>query len=190
MAEISAVEVQGLLKRHKIPVHRWGQGSTKTFEHLMQELELGESALIETVGGRLFRLIGVVRVTVEYKRGTQRYVLVETEQIFSNESRRQRGLSHVSGKISAGESPQTTALRELKEEIGLEGVEVTVLRKEELIEVSPSFPGLKSIKVFFDCHCLMPYEFYRPEGYSSTQGGITTIFAWAKETEEDIPSDP
>lgn len=191
MAElISAENVQNMLRKHKVPFNRWGKGPTKTFEHLMRELELGESTLIETQGGKLLRLVGVVRVTVEHKRGSLMYLLVETEQRFANGSTRQRGLRFVGGKISAGESPQIAAVRELKEEIGLEGADVEVLRKFQVSDHSPSFPGLRVLYVCFDCHCLMLPQFYRPEGYSSVQDGITTVFEWAKEEDEIIPSDP
>ncbi len=188
--DISATNVQSILIRHSVPLDRWGKGATKPFELLMRELEDGEAVLIETYGGKLYRLIGVVRVRVECKRGKLLRYLVEVEQRFANGSVRQRGIPHVAGKILFTESPEAAALRELKEEIGLVEAEVIRLRKFQTDEKSMSFPGLHTLYVNYEFLCSVPADFYQPEGYSSVSNGTETTFRWAEEKDEHEPSDP
>lgn len=168
-------ELESLLKTYKIPFDTWGAGESKTISHLLQELNLEESTLIEGSDGIIRAETGVA-IDVFYGK----LKLVEAKQVFSDGRERKRNLStSVGEKIKPGENPLEAAARTMLEELGIVGVAFTNYHFEEKSPVaSTSFPGLltKRSLHFFDT-VLSDLQF-KSEGYIEKQPDKTNYFVW------------
>jgi hypothetical protein len=87
----------------------------KTAKDLVQEIMDGESTLIWKYE-KVHRLVQVVFVEVLYEGG----ILVEAYQENSLGERWERGIKGISEKIKSPELPRNTAIRGIREELGLE----------------------------------------------------------------------
>lgn len=128
------------LSHYGIDFKVWGENSSKSLNHLWQELQAGEVQLKENPP---LRLVEVVQIII--RRGAM--VLVEAEQEFFNGQRRYRN-QPPSEKIKPGETVQDAACRCLQEELALPK-EAFSLRPETHRQYqtntnSISYPGLPS----------------------------------------------
>ena len=128
------------LSHYGIDFKAWGENSSKSLNHLWQELQAGEVQLMDTPP---LRLVEVVQIII--RRGET--VLVEAEQEFFNGQRRYRN-QPPSEKIKPGETVQDAASRCLQEELALPK-EAFLLRPETHRQYqtntnSISYPGLPS----------------------------------------------
>jgi hypothetical protein len=128
--------------------------------------------------------VKTVRIQVYYKsrRGT-RYYLVEKRQVFANGGVRKRSKKRTSSeKMLPDEKPRHAALRALKEELGVVGVDPTALIKltyrRDTQTVSDSYPGLVSIHHGPRFKWDMPHKWYERAGYNEVQPDKTTEFRW------------
>ena len=174
-------ELVSLLKNHGVPVERFGTSTFKTIEHLVREIEAGESVLSEQ-DGRLLRSTSILYITVECWIGDQSFRLREDRQIFTDGRLRRRPFLHgsVAEKLKAGESPdQKAVIRALQEELGIDRVRsaqqagITVLEED-----SPSYPGLRARFTNHLWRVTLHPEDFQPEGYTEVQPDKTTYFVW------------
>jgi len=179
-SEIGREGLVELLKKYDVPFDSWGTGESKTAEHLLSEINLGESDLVEE-RGILVKKSFVAAINVYYKQGDKIFKLKEAKQIFYDGREKVRDLeTSIGEKMRPGESASSAAYRALSEELGIK-------ERIELKPVSPitkgpvasqSFPGLQSkffINVF---EIFLPDSMYKPDGYKEQQADKESIFIW------------
>jgi 8-oxo-dGTP pyrophosphatase MutT (NUDIX family) len=173
--------ISSLLKSHGIDLEKWGVGGAKTVDHLVNELILGESHLVQTLDGEIFRVLETAAGIVEYiDPDGNKLLLVEDRQEFKDGRIRQRGYTKWS--ISEKQKPAETSCeameRAIKEELGLiNGYDFDEFETIKEIDESHSFPGLNTEYTIhgFLVHILP--ESYKPE-YIEEQEDKITYFAW------------
>jgi hypothetical protein len=180
-------ELVDLLTQQEIPLESWGMNGAKTVDHLLDELNEGETLLVEDgKTGRLIREFSFLAIVVLHKDKNDTYQLIEEKQIFSDGSQRVR-LSEISvgEKIKYGiENVGEAITRALEEELGIKKG-FNVLKKDEVLveEVdSKSYPGLKSHRNRYNVVVEIDSSEYKPEGYMEVQKDKTTYFVWNKVT--------
>jgi hypothetical protein len=177
MAEFKTKEELGkYLSSHNIPVDTWGKGSAKTLDHLLKEINGGETVLIER-DGKVLRKVSVASITVTY----QDKVLYEDRQEFND--RRVRSRPQLKGSVSEkflpSEKPEAVAKRALQEELGITGdVKLVKGKEEEDVEESHSYPGLVMIMHTYRFSAELNDKQYSPNGYVEVQKDKKTYFAW------------
>lgn len=128
------------LSHYGIDFKAWGENSSKSLNHLWQELQAGEVQLMDTPP---LRLVEVVQIII--RRGET--VLMEAEQEFFNGQRRYRN-QPPSEKIKPGETVQDAACRCLQEELALPKEAISLRpethRQYQTSTNSISYPGLPS----------------------------------------------
>ncbi len=164
-----------------IPYETWGNSSTKTLQHLFDEITSGESVLVPDEKHAIKRQVNVVGIDVFYETPAgDRLKLEESKQVFKNGMARVRTLPcSVSEKMNESEKPYDAAVRGLREELSLNG-EFSLSYDGQSVEsaVSPSYPGLHSEYVTHRFTVLLSDEQYSPDGYIETQDDKKTHFEW------------
>lgn len=172
----------GYLKAHDIDTSAWGSGGTKTLDHLLKEIQDGESVLVKGDEGRLLRKTLVAKADVYYKdtKG-QLYRLKETKQVFVDGRERVRN-SFLMEKMKPDENPLISIKRGVKEELGIdeEGFTVEPIDVADEIVDSPSYPGLKTWYILHRFKVVLSEDQVKPEGYTEKQVDKQTYFAWEK----------
>lgn len=172
--------LSSFLITHGVPVHTWGTGEAKTFDHLYQEVSSGEATL--TVDGdRVIRSAEGSTVTVYYRDGARLLRLVEAKQVFKDGRERVRNLpTSVGEKLAHGEDPYAAAHRALTEELGItERLTLYLDAPSTKGPIpSPSFPGLYTRYTMHNYHVYLPEDLYHPEGYVERQKDKSSYFVW------------
>lgn len=167
----------------RLPLEKWCIGKAKTVDHLLEEINGGETELI-VVGDKLLRTVRVVALTVTYHDDQNKLVLVEEKQVFRNGRERIRNLeSSLGEKMTVGELPEQAARRALAEELQITGDENEFTfdfmgENFKGPEESPSYPGLNTRYQFFAFSVDLPPRMFKPEGYIEEQDDKTTYFVW------------
>tara|TARA_B100001971_G_C17884495_1_gene379797 strand:- start:16 stop:612 length:597 start_codon:yes stop_codon:yes gene_type:complete len=183
--ETKKQKIIDILKKHDVSLEGWGKGSAKTIEHLVREVADGETVLEEDGSGELMRVVSIVYVDIYYadKNTGNRLKLVEEKQVFKDGRERTRKSlgGSIAEKLKVEESPDAkTVNRAICEELGVNCEEMHSIGKgkEEVIQDSPSYPGLKmkAIKYFFEVE--LGEDQYKPEGYVEQQQDKDTFFKW------------
>ena len=178
----SEKELSDKLTEFEVPIDTWGQGQAKTVKHLFDELQ-HEECHIEDRGGFLVRYLEFVGVRIFYKKGEEVLYLKEDRQEFNDGRTRKREMpSSVSEKMKFGENPQLSAIRGIKEELGI------YVKPEQLIKQrdlnyrggSLSYPGLTSKYKGHQFTCYLTEQQFNPEGYIEKQEDKSTFFTWVK----------
>lgn len=152
-------ELKEILLEFNIDIEKWShtQG-TKNVEELNNEIEEGETTL-EINNNKLFRVVKITTIQVQVKLGDKLFNLIEDKQIFFTGAIRKRGLRNLAEKIKQNETPELTAYRVLREEIGLNVDKKLIFQGEtEEMKKSPSYPGLDSIYKIFSYYIMLNSE--------------------------------
>lgn len=164
-----------------IDVSAWGKGEAKTLEHLLREVESGETTLVTDEHGGLLRKVVVGGADVYHVSfDGKKYRLKEEKQVFKDGRERRRSLGHaVSEKMKPDENPYEAMIRGIREELGIEG-ELTLIEigVDEPIPQTPSYPGLQSQYIRHKFEVLLDESQFRPEGYIEEQQDKSTYFVW------------
>lgn len=178
------VKLSDELRIAGIDTSSWGTGKAKTLLDLQREIEDKEATLIKTPEGKLLRVLVIGAIDVLYYAvDGKKFRLREDKQVFKDGRERRRDLGHaISGKMQTGEDPLTATMREIRQELKIEGLislEKLGIANEELI-TSPSYPGLPSQYIIHKYEVFLGDEQFRSEGYieKEEKTGITTYFVW------------
>lgn len=175
----SAEALAQTLHQHGIDIEEWGQPPYKSIDRLYEEIDAGESRLVQ-LGSTIGRLVSVVNVEVTAQINGARYSLKEDRQEFADGTVRRRDLPGVSEKIQGDEDPEMAARRGIAEELGVtfEGALTSALSEIVQRPSSHSYPNLSGV---YATH-LFQAEFgeaeWNPDGYQEVQPDKTTYFVW------------
>lgn len=171
------------LEKSGIDTSQWGTGKAKTLEHLLKEIEEGETVLVTGEKGELLRKVIVARANIYYLDSkANKFRLKEERQVFKDGRERKRDLGiTVSEKIKLNEDPKEAMIRGIQEEPGISGeIDLTEMGTDEETIESPSYPGLLSQYIRHNFETILNKEQFKPEGYLEEQDGISTYFIWEK----------
>ncbi len=183
-SHIEKNELISLLNQYGIPIHDWGKGEAKTVDHLVNEINNGETMLVQDVeSGKLIREFSFLALLVLYKDRNDTYKLVEEKQVFADGRERVRSLEvSIGEKIKRSENNiEDVVARALSEELGIQ--EGFVTEKGEVVVEdadSKSYPGLTSHRNKHNAVVEIDSTQYNPGGYKEVQADKTTYFTWKK----------
>lgn len=168
-------------------ISQWGkQKGTKWLSDLRAEVTAGESVLRKTPEG-LVRSVSVTRIYVFYNHPTRGLLeLVEDRQEFKDGlPTRQRALNCISEKLLPQEkrNPRRGAIRALKEEIGLEGIEEKRLIEVDILPIkedSHSYPGLVTEYIIYSFSLTLEEEEFEKMRLEEELENTVTHFLWRK----------
>ena len=176
-------ELTNKLKEYSIPVEEWGTGEAKNVEHLLDEIR-GEECNVEDRGGYLIRSIEFVGVRIYHKdKDNVTWVLKEDKQEFKDGRTRRRNMpSSVSEKMKFGEDSLISAIRGIKEElgVGVEGHQLIKMRDLFYNGGSQSYPGLRTRYKGHQFTCFFNDDQFDENGYIEVQKDKSTFFKWFK----------
>lgn len=176
-------ELTNKLKEYSIPVEEWGTGEAKNVEHLLDEIR-GEECDVEDRGGYLIRSIEFVGVRIYHKdKDNVTWVLKEDKQEFKDGRTRRRNMpSSVSEKMKFGEDSLISAIRGIKEElgVGVEGNQLIKMRDLFYNGGSQSYPGLRTRYKGHQFTCFFNDDQFDENGYIEVQKDKSTFFKWFK----------
>lgn len=184
--EISITGLDSLISiliENNIPIDSWVSDSTKTVEHLFNEIEENETRLIVNEKGELERHIEVAIVEVLHIAKTAIvYGLREEKQVFNDGRVRERKLSTTIGEnIKSYESPDDASHRALTEELGItsDGIDESMsFRTKTETQISDSYPGLTTYITTHPYMFMINEKFFNRDGYIEKQDDKTTYFSW------------
>ncbi len=177
-----------LLRGNDIPIDSWGTGIAKTVDHLLKEINAGESELLKKDGALLRAAVGST-IRVYYRNEAVLFHLKEEKQVFKNGRVKKRELAgdmSIGEKLKPGEIPAVGAWRALAEELGITE-KLPLIPLPDIIKCpvkSVSFPGLLSLYTIHAFEVFLPEKWYRPEGYVEKQSDKTSYFVWMKFSEK------
>lgn len=171
------------LSKFSIPIEDWGTGKSKTLNHLLDELKNEECELIE-IDNTLIRTIEFVGIKIYYtSNDDERWVLKEDRQEFNDGRKRRRNMpSSVSEKMKFGEDPSKSAIRGIKEELGVDIRPDQLSKRKDLFYNggSVSYPGLTTKYKGHQYICQLEQSQFNPNGYIEVQKDKKTFFVWHK----------
>lgn len=176
----SVNDLESKLKEFNVPIEDWNKGQAKSVKHLLSEIESNECH-IEDRGGYLVRYLEFVGVRVFYKKGEEILYLKEDRQEFNDGRIRRREMpSSVSEKMKFGENAQLSAVRGIKEELGIVVSPNQLIKQRDLSYRggSLSYPGLTSKYKGHQFTCYLNESQFNPEGYIEKQEDKSTFFIW------------
>lgn len=159
-----------------LPLDQYGQGSAKSWQSLLKEIESGECQ-IEWDGDRPIRVIRVLKIDVSDPDGNSLY---EAYQEFNDGRRRERGLWGISEKVRPNEDLQIAVVRAMAEELGVwsNQFNFSIDPSHEVEEKdSPSYPGLRTRYIKYSASACLDESAVCPE-YVEVQSDKLTIFIW------------
>lgn len=178
----SLSELINKLKSCDIPCDLWGTGQSKTVRYLLKELEEKECYL-EEKDGLITRYIEFVGIKVFFRKDDGEVLkLKEDRQEFNDGRSRKRNMpSSVSEKMKAGEDPLSSAVRGVKEELGIDIDESQLQKYSDLYYDggSLSYPGLITKYKGHRYVCYLTPEQFEPNGYVEIQEDKKTFFTWS-----------
>lgn len=177
-------ELLALLRSHHIPLHIWGTGEAKTFDHLLSEIQDGEAEVVEEDGKLLRSAEGAVLI-VFYKDGARTLRLKEDRQVFKDGREKYRDLeTSIGEKMRPSEAAVEAAYRALREELDVTE-RLELIPKPAIIKgplPSQSFPGLMTRYAMHVFEVFLPKHHFKPEGYVEVQKDKTNYYIWVETT--------
>ncbi len=174
-------ELRAYLRARSVPLELWGTGSAKTIEHLLSELNSGESTLASE-HGRLLKIGTGACLNIYHVENGRTLRLREEKQVFEDGREKVRAdlLMSVGEKMVPGEDPIEAAYRALREELGI--TERLPLSPQPGFVKGPlpstSFPGVYSQFHMYVFDVYLPDRWYKLEGYVEHQKDKNNYFVW------------
>jgi hypothetical protein len=174
---MNLTDLKTKLDEYGIDTTRFGRGNAKTLEHLLAEVESGESELAERCG-KIVRHLAVLNISIFTDVGGRRCLVEDRQEFADGRVRRRKLSSSVSEKLHKGESPLDSIGRALEEELRIRNFSIlSPLTESSETSESPSFPGLLSEYLIYKIDVLIDQNDYK-ETYRETQVDKSTFFVW------------
>lgn len=175
-------EITRKLDEYGVKWSEWGVGTAKTLEHLIKEVIDGETLLKENPERGLIRKVSIVYIDIFFITPDGKCLkLVEEKQVFKDGRERRRNLEgSIAEKLRATEKADVALTsRAIQEELGIETfVPVFYKGLREVIEDSPSYPGLTMQATNYYFEAYLNETQYQPAGYVERQTDKDTYFVW------------
>ncbi len=169
------------LKSAGINTSAWGSGKSKSIEELQEEINSGKSSLIISGNGEILRKVEVAKVDLFFNTPEgKRLKLIEEKRVFSDGREKSRDTAHsVSKKIRKAKTPQSAIKDAIEKKLGITGdINLTELDMEEDTNLSPSYPGLRSVYIFYNFRADLKPEQFIPSGYTEKHPDKITVYSW------------
>ena len=159
-----------------LPIHLYGVGIAKSFQHLCREIEEGETEIIWE-NSHPIRVVQFAFVEIFSHAGK---TLIEDRQEFADGRIRRRGFRGISEKLKPSEDSLDGAKRGFIEELGLnpESLKLEFVGMDVEEKESGSYPGLMTRYTKFHYKTEIPIEMYQEEYIEKCSDGIKTFFVW------------
>ncbi|MDX9970364.1 MAG: hypothetical protein RBS56_00450 [Candidatus Gracilibacteria bacterium] len=169
------------LKSAGINTDSWGIGKAKSLEDLHKEIENGKSSLIISANGEILRKVEVAKIDLFFNSPDgKKYKLIEDKRVYPDGREKFRDTSHsVSKKINKIQTPHSAIKEALLKKLGLKG-DLT-LKENGVIEdtnMSPSYPGLRSVYIFYLFSADLNPNDFKSNGYTEKHPEGVTIYTW------------
>lgn len=181
LGELTATKLKVLLELADIDLATWGTGSAKTVDHLLREIDSGESEVTFSPDGTAQRRVRVAWVDVlHFDANGNVYQLYEDRQEYSDGRVRKRELgSSLGEKFLPSEEPLEAAVRALSEELGItDYASLHSIGSKQTTHSPDSYPGLESQ---YDTHSFVAViegDAYNPDGYVEVQTDKSNYYSW------------
>ncbi len=175
---MNGVQILDILKQNETPLHLWGVGEAKSYNHFLDELSKGESFFDYQ---NLVRVLNVVKMVIKNRVGKTLY---EANQELKNGVIKKR-MQIPSEKIVKSESILVAALRGVLEELQIK--ESYILKTRVLpfftqeFRKSASYPGLISCYNLFYVEFIiheLPDNPFATEEIKSNVGDYVSTHFW------------
>lgn len=176
---VVALKVQ--LESAGINTDFWGTGKAKTISHLQKEIKTGKSSLIISGNGEILRKVEVAKVDLFFNSPDgKKYKLIEEKRLYKDGRERSRDTRHsVSKKIKKSKTPESTIKEAIEKKLGIKGkVSVKELEVVEDTNLSPSYPGLRSVYIFYIFSANLKEDQFNSDGYTERHSETVTIYKW------------
>lgn len=178
---ITLGELKNVLIHAGIDLSTWGVGEAKTVEHFLEEVQSGESKITIKLDGSVLKELTVSIAFVYYNSPDgKKFILQEYKQVFKDGRERIRNIpSSISEKNIPGEEPEEAIIRGIKEELGIEDLNIQKIGMPELsTQISTTFPGIIPQITLHAFETTLTDSQYCPEGYIEHQEDKDTYFIW------------
>jgi len=176
-------DLKSYLKKFDIPLEKYGTGTFKTINHLLNEIKEGETKLIEK-GGYLHRYIEYIGARVIYKDNNGDYWrLYETKQVFKDGRKRVRKNMPYSmaEKFKSGEDTKMGIIRGMEEELGMKITkDQFVFYNNRFVREDGDYPGIKSFHKGHEFLVIINEKQFDPKGYVEKQVDKNVYFGWKR----------
>jgi hypothetical protein len=164
-----------------ISTDTWGTGKSKSLKDLKKEIEEGKSTLIISGNGEILRKVKVAKIDLFFNgpKG-KRFKLIEEKRLYSDGREKSRDTAHsVSKKIRKNQTPESAIKGAIQKKLGISGnINLTEIDMEEDTNLSPSYPDLRSVYIFYNFQADLSEDQYNPEGYTERHKENVTIYTW------------
>lgn len=171
-----------------LPIDKWGEGPTKTYLDLWNEIAEGESEMIcpqtfeaRSEYGEIIRQTNVLGIDVYAESDGKVYRLKEEKQVFNNGrgERKRELLTSLAEKIKLDENHEQAVLRAVEEELGVLNLDSLYKTDDvELWKTTPTYPELPS-KLMIYCYAVIIADSdFDPSGYVEDQPTKQVFFTW------------
>lgn len=164
-----------------VDLSSWGTGKSKSLEGLQKEIENGKSQLILNENGQILRKVSVAKAEIFYKSPEGKTLrLTEEKRLFSDGRERVRDIAHsLSKKMRKNQTPQSALKGAFAKKLGItEPLNFEEINVVEDTNLSPSYPGLRSVYIFYNFRIVLNAEQYKAEGYIGRQTDKVTYYTW------------
>lgn len=179
--EMTLEKLGNFLRAHNVPLENWGTGNAKTVNHLLSEVNSGESKL-SVIDGQVVREVTSIVMNIYYQQGANTWRLIEEKQVFADGHTRVRNdWISMGEKMIPNENPEAALHRALQEELHIEGLQ-SVIEQPTIVEDKPSetFPGILSKHRRYHFDVVLQEKDFKPDGYMEVQPDKITYFTWRK----------
>lgn len=184
----SIEELKSYLEEFNIPLEKYGKGTYKTINHLLNEIKEGETKLVEK-DGKLERYVEFIGARIVYKDDNGDFWrLYETKQVFKDGRKRVRKTMPYSmaEKFKSGEDIKEGIIRGMEEELGIKvSKDQFAYYNTKIIREDGDYPGIKSFHKGHEFLVNLTDDQFKKEGYIERQADKDVYFGWKKMYDSD-----
>jgi hypothetical protein len=174
--------LRALLEGRGFDTSTWGEGATKSVADLWEELDEGETQILQA-GNELIRRTHVAAVDVMANLSSgERYQLVESKQIYTGGWVRERSLiTSLAEKIKPTEDTEMAVRRAVAEELGIQALKnLELLGEQVMYKPSTTFNGISTQLLLRLAKVEIAEEDFDPDGYVEHQAEKSVYFSWRR----------